>query len=409
MLTFRFSGGGGTMTVPEVLTTGMIGKKLLLEFTPEWNGMTKTVVFSDGCETRDVPFTGNPVTIPAAVLERPLRTLSVGVYGVSADGSVAIPTVRAVGPKILPGTEPSGDAATDPDLPFWAQMLAMIGNLDDLDTEARNSLVEAVNELVREIPEAAATFIPSVDEYGWLTWTNNRDLPNPETVNLKGPRGFPGVQGPKGEKGDPGDRGFPGEKGDRGFPGVQGPRGEKGEKGDPGDGGISVTGAAVGQTVKIAAVDENGAPTAWEPVDLPSGGSADWELLNTITLEEDSNSIIIDRDSNGNPFELRAFMFYIDRVPSDLQTANSTLYIGRGASGYFTSMHNQAANQTRLWMQLEFACAHGYKSAGGNGSGAGYAFNVSYAGDCAASLSMLRLYNYYFGAGSKIYLYGVRK
>lgn len=102
-------------------------------------------------------------------------------------------------------------------------------------------------------------------------------------------------------------------------------------------------------------------------------------------------------------------MFYIDRVPSDLQTANSTLYIGHGASGYFTSMHNQAANQTRLWMQLEFACAHGYKSASGNGSGAGYAFNVSYAGDCAASLSMLRLYNYYFGAGSKIYLYGVRK
>jgi hypothetical protein len=164
-----------------------------------------------------------------------------------------------------------------------------------------------VNELVREIPEAAATFIPSVDEYGWLSWTNNRDLPNPETVNLKGPRGFPGVQGPKGEKGDPGDRGFPGEKGDRGFPGVQGPRGEKGEKGDPGDGGISLTGAAVGQTVKIAAVDENGAPTAWAPVDLPSGGGGwgEWETVNVITttLDDQVSEINVTTDADGNPFE----------------------------------------------------------------------------------------------------------
>lgn len=33
-------------------------------------------------------------------------------------------------------------------------------------------------------------------------------------------------------------------------------------------GGISVTGATVGQTVKISAVDENGVPTAWEPMDV---------------------------------------------------------------------------------------------------------------------------------------------
>lgn len=37
-------------------------------------------------------------------------------------------------------------------------------------------------------------------------------------------------------------------------------------------GGISITGAKVGQTVKIAEVDENGVPTAWLPTDFPSGG-----------------------------------------------------------------------------------------------------------------------------------------
>lgn len=54
----------------------------------------------------------------------------------------------------------------------------------------------------------------------------------------------------------------------------------KGEKGDPGtagadgkDGaGIDITGATVGQIAKIAAVDDTGKPTAWEAVDMPSGG-----------------------------------------------------------------------------------------------------------------------------------------
>lgn len=33
--------------------------------------------------------------------------------------------------------------------------------------------------------------------------------------------------------------------------------------------GIAVSGATVGQTVRIAAVDENGKPTAWEAADFP--------------------------------------------------------------------------------------------------------------------------------------------
>ena len=48
-------------------------------------------------------------------------------------------------------------------------------------------------------------------------------------------------------------------------------------------GGIAVTGATVGQTVKIAEVDENGVPTAWLPTDFPSG---DYEYIKTVTIEE---------------------------------------------------------------------------------------------------------------------------
>ena len=39
------------------------------------------------------------------------------------------------------------------------------------------------------------TFTPTVDEEGNLSWTNNGGLENPETINLRGP---------KGDKGEPG-------------------------------------------------------------------------------------------------------------------------------------------------------------------------------------------------------------
>jgi hypothetical protein len=51
-------------------------------------------------------------------------------------------------------------------------------------------------------------------------------------------------------------------------------------EGLPSGGGIAVTGATVGQTVKISEVDENGVPTAWEPVDFPSGGGGnEWKVI----------------------------------------------------------------------------------------------------------------------------------
>lgn len=45
---------------------------------------------------------------------------------------------------------------------------------------------------------------------------------------------------------------------------------------------LGVTGAAVGQIVKITAVDENGAPTEWEPLDMPSGEADEWVQLGTL-------------------------------------------------------------------------------------------------------------------------------
>ena len=55
-----------------------------------------------------------------------------------------------------------------------------------------------------------ATFVPSVDEQGNLSWSNNKGYTNPQTVNIKGPRGERGVQGIQGIQGE---RGFVGATG----------------------------------------------------------------------------------------------------------------------------------------------------------------------------------------------------
>lgn len=63
----------------------------------------------------------------------------------------------------------------------------------------------------------------------------------------------------------------------------------------PGSGGsgIAVSGATVGQTIKISAVDEGGVPTAWEPVDLPSGGDvSDVQIDGASIVGDDGKAVI---------------------------------------------------------------------------------------------------------------------
>ena len=62
-------------------------------------------------------------------------------------------------------------------------------------------------------------FTPSVSNEGVISWTNNGELDNPSSVNIKGPQGIQGIQGEKGNKGDKGDKGEKGDKGDKGSTG----------------------------------------------------------------------------------------------------------------------------------------------------------------------------------------------
>ena len=61
--------------------------------------------------------------------------------------------------------------------------------------------------------DGGATFIPSVSADGVISWTNDKGLPNPKPVNIKGIKGDKGDKGEAGENGKDGADGYTPVKG----------------------------------------------------------------------------------------------------------------------------------------------------------------------------------------------------
>lgn len=92
---------------------------------------------------------------------------------------------------------------------------------------------------------------------------------------------------------------------------------------------MDITGATVGQIAKISAVDENGKPTAWVPVDM-SGGSLpeEFELVFEDEITEDLSSYKRDVDKDGKPFALSEAAVVILTMPFTDDTAESGRALG---------------------------------------------------------------------------------
>ena len=115
---------------------------------------------------------------------------------------------------------PSDYVYTPTDQMTLQMIQRQIGDLADLTTEAKDTLVAAINEAAASESmslRVADGYIQYSTDSG-STWTNLIAM-----ADLKGA-------------------------------------------------GMDITGATVGQIAKITAVDDSGKPTAWEPVDMPSGG-----------------------------------------------------------------------------------------------------------------------------------------
>lgn len=131
---------------PDRITSGTVGLPVEFTFDSHWDGLSKTAVFMANRVQINVENLEAETVVPWEVLQKPKVWLSIGVYGVNADGDVAIPTIWANVCVISVGTEPDGDPATDPKLPVWQSLLNDVGELDKLQTEEKENLVKAINE-----------------------------------------------------------------------------------------------------------------------------------------------------------------------------------------------------------------------------------------------------------------------
>ena len=134
---------------PELLTAGMQrAVTVRFVFSPDWDGLTKTAVFTNGRKTVDVlqaSWTDSTAEVPHEILTAPGYIARVGVYGTDETGLI-LPTVWVTLGKVMPAADPSGDGSTNEALPVWQQLQNQIGDLEKLKTYNKDNLVNAINE-----------------------------------------------------------------------------------------------------------------------------------------------------------------------------------------------------------------------------------------------------------------------
>jgi hypothetical protein len=258
----------------------------------------------------------------------------------------------------------SSSVLTDDGMPFlvllggsyevdkWEFILEVMPSMSDIPTDDYiNGLIDAklkgqpssggFGHVVQDTPPEDTSLL-------WVDPDDNSDDGFQEAVNTalaqaKASGEFDGADGQPGEKGDKGDKGDPGND----YVLTPADKSEIAELASelvevPEGGGIAVTGAKVGQTVKIAEVDENGVPTAWESVDFPSGGSGGekpYELIIDSTVPEDCERVIFREDLNGNEFEITDFVVWFDGY--DGSNINNLSIFLRTHGGYLADNSEQ--------------------------------------------------------------------
>lgn len=191
-------------TTDDAITTGSVGIPVQLNLSADFDGLAKTLVFSNGSTAVDLALVGDATeaTVPPDVLTTPDALLQIGIYAADASGNIVIPTVFANVDTIRQGAAPSGVDPSEP-TPSW------VAQVQQIATEA----METANS-VREDADTGA---------------------------FDGEQGPPGPQGEQGQQGETGPSGATGPQGPQGEPGPQGPQGEQGPvgpqgpKGEPGE------------------------------------------------------------------------------------------------------------------------------------------------------------------------------
>ena len=234
-----------------------------IDFSRDWDGLKKTIVFRSGREARDVLLLDNATQckVPWEVVSRPGGTLRIGVYGIRGSETV-LPTVWCDVGRIVPGAEPAGNTSAQYEMDTFARIVDLYEGArnvaqsvrDDADAGKFNGRAFTYEDFTEEqlaaltgpqgpvgqtgpqgvqgVPGPAGSdgkdgtdgkdgadgviWTPAVSSDGTLSWTNDGGLDNPSPVNLMGPQGPSGARGPQGEAGPAGPQGETGPQGPKG-------------------------------------------------------------------------------------------------------------------------------------------------------------------------------------------------
>ena len=322
MLTGYIRGQELRISTPEIAADSI--KYLEAEFHfagREWDGYVKTAYFINGASKFALVLADDRITADMG-LNLTAGEWEVKLSGVKGGSRVTTTTehiyVREFGNT--DGTLPDVTATQA------EQILAKIGDLSDLTTEDKTNLVAAINEAAKSGGSGGGKDGTGIES---ITYKGEDEAGgNVYTVLLTDGTSYD-ITAPKGDKGD---------KGDKGATGPQGPAGAPGKDGTS----MDITGATVGQIAKITAVDASGVPTAWSPVDMPTGGGGEainlsWKHIRDVELTPDIIEAIVSTTDAGAAFSYDEIMlefipnmegyFYVRASQNALLSKNVSVWV----------------------------------------------------------------------------------
>lgn len=236
-------------------------------FDPDWAGRTITAYFVCGNKAITAELAGGEITAAQGV------NLTAGRWELKLSGIKGDSRVTA-GPvwfDVLPFGAADGELP-DISLTQYEQLLAKIGDMDELTTTNKDTLVAAINEAAQSGGGSGGGGLPTGGTPGQvLTRTASGSAWQDGTPGPVGP------QGPEGEKGDKGDTGATGETGPtgpKGDTGAKGPQGEAAGFGTP-TATATTLDAGVPATVEVTASGADTAKVFAFTFGVPKGAKGD--------------------------------------------------------------------------------------------------------------------------------------
>lgn len=242
--------------------------------TEDWTGREIKAMFGQGCTVHEVPVTGGEITAKQQ-LNLTAGDWHVWLVGNSARDGEVIPRITTNIAHISVAPTGGTEGNPFPTIPPTAeeQLRADMGNLSDLTTEDKSSLVAAINE--------AAASGGAADAVTYTPQTLTEEQKSQARTNIgaeKAGTGYtkPADGIPKSDLADDVQTSL--AKADTAI-------------------SLGLTAATPGQIIKVKAV-QDGKPTEWEAVNMPSEGVEWYEVIDMETAE-DVNDLVISTDKNG--------------------------------------------------------------------------------------------------------------